>query len=359
MLIEKPSKRLKNRRNGFLQDFAPLGMRAILKRWRWGVTIAVANSILCWACKGDHRVHYHRETKTLLVDYEFPDIKKFQFIKWTGVPKNPFKPVAKTQRRELEERLIYGLALRLVYDLAELTRGHSVDQIALNGHATFIDKATGREKTEVIVSMLVKPEEVLKLRLHHLEPKPAFRRLKGLMTSDLSEYSPVVPIMKLDKNDSRIVAPREVVEGLRENENIAAMDWLDFEHLIRELFEKEFTKNGMEVQITRASRDSGVDALVFDPDPLKGGKFVIQAKRYTRTVDVSVVRDLYGTLHNEGANRGILVTTSKYGPDSYEFARGKPITLIDGPQLLGLLLRHGYKFSIDLEAARRAGVRDG
>jgi restriction system protein len=162
--------------------------------------------------------------------------------------------------------------------------------------------------------------------------------------------------MKLDKDDRRIVAARDVIAGLHEDENIAAMDWLDFEHLIRELFEKEFTKNGMEVKITRASRDSGVDALVFDPDPLKGGKFVIQAKRYTRTVDVSAVRDLYGTLHNEGANRGILVTTSRFGPDSYEFARGKPITLIDGPGLLGLLTKHGYNFTIDLDAARRLGA---
>jgi restriction system protein len=89
-------------------------------------------------------------------------------------------------------------------------------------------------------------------------------------------------------------------------------------HLIRELFEKEFAQNGVEVKVTRASRDSGVDAIAFDPDPLRGGKFVIQAKRYTRTVDVSAVRDLYGTLQNEGANRDILVTTSRFGPDSFE-----------------------------------------
>jgi restriction system protein len=68
-------------------------------------------------------------------------------------------------------------------------------------------------------------------------------------------------------------------------------------------------------------------------------------------VDVSAVRDLYGTLQNEGANRGILLTTSKFGRDSYEFAQGKPIALVDGPNLLSMLLRHGYRFTIDLEAA--------
>src|SRR5690606_34746199 len=109
--------------------------------------------------------------------------------------------------------------------------------------------------------------------------------------------------------------------------NLAAMDWEDFEHLVRELFEREFAQTGGEVKVTQASRDGGVDAVVFDPDPIRGGKIVIQAKRYTNTVGVAAVRDLYGTVVNEGAIKGILVTTSDFGPDAYEFARGKPLTL--------------------------------
>ena len=131
------------------------------------------------------------------------------------------------------------------------------------------------------------------------------------------------------------------------------MDWEDFEHLIRELFEKEFSKTGGEVKVTRSSRDAGVDVIVFDPDPLRGGKIVIQAKRYSNTVTVSAVRDLYGTMLNEGANKGILVTTSDYGPDAYEFAKGKPITLLNGSNLLHLLHKHNYKAKIDLKEARQ------
>lgn len=103
--------------------------------------------------------------------------------------------------------------------------------------------------------------------------------------------------------------------------NLAAMHWEDFEQFVRELFELEFAQNGGEVKVTQASRDGGVDAVIFDPDPLRGGKIVIQAKRYTNTVGVSAVRDLYGTVINEGANTGILITTSDYGHDSYEFAK--------------------------------------
>jgi restriction system protein len=71
-----------------------------------------------------------------------------------------------------------------------------------------------------------------------------------------------------------------------------------------------------------------------------GGKVVIQAKRYRHTVGVSAVRDLYGTLQNEGASKGILVTTSGYGKASHDFANGKPIELLDGANLLYLLREH-------------------
>lgn len=71
------------------------------------------------------------------------------------------------------------------------------------------------------------------------------------------------------------------------------------------------------------------------------------------------VRDLFGTVMNEGANRGILITTSSYGPDSYAFAKDKPISLVDGPNLLVMLRRHGKKFRIDLEEARRLNQESG
>ena len=79
---------------------------------------------------------------------------------------------------------------------------------------------------------------------------------------------------------------------------------------------------------------------------------MIQAKRYTNTVGVAAVRDLYGTVMNEGANKGILVTTADYGPDAYAFAKDKPLTLLSGANLLHLLERHGHKARIDLKEAR-------
>ena len=160
--------------------------------------------------------------------------------------------------------------------------------------------------------------------------------------------------MQMNKEDRRFVESYSVSGTLNEGVNVASMDWQDFEHLIRELFEKELADFGAEVKVTQASRDGGVDAVVFNPDPIHGGKTIIQAKRYTNVVGVSAVRDLYGTVMHEGANKGILVTTATYGPDAYEFAKDKPITLINGSNLLHLLLKHGHKAHIDLREAKKA-----
>jgi restriction system protein len=50
--------------------------------------------------------------------------------------------------------------------------------------------------------------------------------------------------------------------------------------------------------------------------------------------------------------KGILVTTATFGGDAYEFAKGKPITLISGAELLSLLERHGHRAKINLAEAR-------
>jgi restriction system protein len=159
--------------------------------------------------------------------------------------------------------------------------------------------------------------------------------------------------MEFNTSDRRFIDGRTVSDDQAGLSNLASMPWDDFEHLVREVFAKEFETRGGEVKVTQSSSDGGVDAVAFDPDPISGGKIVIQAKRYTKTVGVSAVRDLYGTTLNEGASKGILVTTADYGPDAYKFAADKPISLLNGANLLYLLERHGMEAKIDLQAARK------
>jgi restriction system protein len=59
---------------------------------------------------------------------------------------------------------------------------------------------------------------------------------------------------------------------------------------------------------------------------------------------------------NEGATKGVLVTTSGFGPDAHAFAKGKPLTLLDGSNLVHLLQKHGRTVRIDLREAKELGA---
>jgi restriction system protein len=137
--------------------------------------------------------------------------------------------------------------------------------------------------------------------------------------------------------DKRFVTSEDVIDAIDQRQNIMELTPFEFEQLVTNLF----GKMGLDAKQTRSSRDGGVDCVAFDPRPVLGGKVVIQAKRYRHTVGVSAVRDLFGTMMNEGANKGILVTTAGYGPDAFTFAKDKPIELIDGGNLLYLLAQQG------------------
>jgi restriction system protein len=187
--------------------------------------------------------------------------------------------------------------------------------------------------------------------IEHVDPEAFFKRSNGIAAATIADTVDVPPIMRFDKNDNRFIDGRKIIS--EKGENLAEMDWEDFEHLVRQLFEEHFKGKNAEVRVTRSSRDRGVDAIIFDPDPITGGKIVIQAKRYTSTVEVAAVRELFGTTQNEGANKGILVTTSNYGSDSYEFVKDKNLTLINGAQFLNLLKEHGFSYDLDLDQARR------
>jgi restriction system protein len=230
---------------------------------------------------------------------------------------------------------------------------NAIDAISFNGWVNSINKATGKEENNCILSIQAEKAEFMGIDLANVDPRTCFQTLKGVASSKLSSLTPIQPILQINRNDKRFVESYEVANQIDTSTNLAAMDWEDFENLIRELFEKEFKVSGGEVKITQVSRDGGVDAVAFDPDPIRGGKIVIQAKRYTNVVDVSAVRDLYGTVVNEGANKGILVTTTHYGADAYNFAKGKPLTLLNGSNLLHLLEKHGLHARIDIREAKK------
>ncbi len=303
---------------------------------------------------GDMDFALDTTARVALCTIEVPDLSRMPILNkrgesWTA----KWLPVSEAEKKRSTERVLHSLCVRAAYLVAMNDPGDFFDTVAVNAHQSWFDPATGAPREGVIASLQASKAEVKTLQPGHLDAKACFRHLAGIATPNLQNAAPVRPIFVMSTEDDRVVPNQDVASGLEPETNLATMPWEDFEHLVRQLFEWMFTNDGVEVKVTRASRDRGVDAIMFDPDPVRGGKYVLQAKRYTRTVDVAAVRDLYGTVVNEGANRGILVTTASYGPDAYDFAKNKPISLIDGPNLIALLRKHGRNYRVDLEEARR------
>lgn len=301
-------------------------------------------------------IDFKADSGLLIVDYSLPSLdvlptlKEVKYISSRQSKKEIH--LTETQKAKMYDEVIYKTILRTLHELFEADKVEALKSIVFNGWVNSINRATGKFVNNCIASIKVDKDDFLEINLWEVDVKACFKSLKGIGSSKLSSLVAIQPIIQIDKTDKRFVSSYDVAEGI-EGENLALMSWEDFEHLVRELFEKEFSINGGEVKVTQSSRDGGVDAIAFDPDPIRGGKIVIQAKRYTNTVGLSAVRDLYGTVLNEGATKGILVTTADYGPDAYTFAQNKPITLLNGANLLFLLEKHGHKSRIDIKEAKK------
>ncbi len=305
----------------------------------------------------DFNIEYTPDSKMLYIDYSLPSLDSLPTlteVKYIATKKELKEShLSSTALNNLYDHVIYCICLRTIHELYEADEANSIESVVFNGWVNVLNKSIGKKSNTCIVSIHVKKSEFSEIDLEHVDPKLCFKSLKGVSASKISSITAIQPIVQLSKKDKRFIQGSDVLDSLQDEANLASMPWEDFEHLLREIFQKEFSSNGGEVKVTQASRDGGVDAIAFDPDPIRGGKIVIQAKRYTNTVGVAAVRDLYGTVMNEGATKGILVTTSDYGPDAYEFVRNKPLTLMNGSNLLYLLENHGRKFKIDLQEAKK------
>ena len=100
---------------------------------------------------------------------------------------------------------------------------------------------------------------------------------------------------------------------------------------------KVLEKLGMEARTTQVTGDGGIDIEAYDTRPIFAGKYIIQCKDWEQPVGVTEVRELYGVMMDAGAIKGILISTGSFTKQAYEFAKGKPLELIDGEMLRGLI----------------------
>lgn len=119
------------------------------------------------------------------------------------------------------------------------------------------------------------------------------------------------------------------------------MNCYDFEKLVMRLLrECGFSK----VSVTKKSGDDGIDG--FGKVILNGIVSInvaFQCKRYSGVISNSQIRDFRGSL-SAGIEKGIFITTGAYSnpaiQDAMDPGKTPSIDLIDGEQLIDLLLEH-------------------
>jgi restriction system protein len=286
------------------------------------------------------KLAYVPESKQLVIEFDLPpfeaipEVASYKFVKSKGELTTTNRPAA--QRKTLYASVTAQIALRTIHELFEADRSQHLDTIVFNGYVDSIDKGTGLLARTCLITVRTTRDVFTKFNLSKVDPLACLKTLNAGVSKSPAELVPVRPVLEFNMVDPRFVQETDVLSTLDQRPNLMNLTPSEFESLITNLFEKM----GLETRLTQASRDGGVDCVAYDPRPIFGGKVVIQAKRYKHTVGVSAVRDLYGTMQNEGASKGILVTTSGYGKAAFEFAEGKPLELLSGSNLLYLLAQH-------------------
>jgi restriction system protein len=298
------------------------------------------------------------ESSLLAVEWYLPPVdvvpmqKSFRHIKTRKVVEPVARPLPEIRR--IYQSIIAQIALRTLREVFDSAPDEMISTVVFNGRVHAIDPVTGRKIEPHLITLRATREQFRPLVLNEpkLNPVECVRRH---FFADISlhpdELISVEPVMPYSMADPRIVDAVDIISDMDKRPNLLELSPKEFEDFIQNLF----TKMGFDTKLYRASGDGGIDCVAYDPHPITGGKFIVQAKLYTRTVQPTHVRDLWGTVQHEGATKGIMITTSGYGPDSYKFAGGKPLNLIDGSGLLSLCQEHGVPARILNRGKRKQG----
>lgn len=114
-------------------------------------------------------------------------------------------------------------------------------------------------------------------------------------------------------------------------QNLYKLNWKELEDLVKALFMKE----GYKIKERGgAQADGGVDLEAYKNKE----KVIVQCKQWkSNKVGVSIVREMFGVMIHEKAQKVYIITCGSFTKDAKEFAKGKPIYLIHGFKLVEMI----------------------
>lgn len=168
---------------------------------------------------------------------------------------------------------------------------------------------------------------------------------KGIDKKEVTNFDPSIDI---DHNHDDEESIGDINEGnilddvnVKLQEAIRNMSPAKFEQFSRLLLTKmgiTFTNKGISI-----SNDGGIDGYGYHMgDDFRTTRVVIQCKRYTiNPVGEPDINQFLGAMNKFQADYGVFITSSRFTTKAREAAReGSPITLIDGDDLVELIIKY-------------------
>lgn len=247
---------------------------------------------------GTGKSHFVNE---LLHDPRTPHVAE---VEWANLPSGAdplsninFSLMLLGQREQTQELIV-------VLDGADLLSNADLrDAISRYKDFTFVRTviATSRRKFDFRgipdLELTFAPERLYGLR--EQVPAPSNQIIKAVAPLLVTANDVLIEKLKRQPTDLFKITPRQ------------------FEEVIADLL----ADMGMEVELTPQTRDGGKDILAYMETPVGKVLCLVEAKQHkeTRPVGVSLVRTLYGTVVDQDASKGMLVTTSRFTKDAEAF----------------------------------------
>jgi restriction endonuclease Mrr len=113
-------------------------------------------------------------------------------------------------------------------------------------------------------------------------------------------------------------------------DKLKKMDPFQFEEFIKELY--DFM--GYETQLTKKSGDGGKDVIIK-----RGSEnAIVECKRFNSPkVGRPHIQKFHSAIIDTNSKRGYFVTTGEFAKTAVDYCKDKPITLIDGEELVKLI----------------------
>jgi hypothetical protein len=191
-----------------------------------------------------------------------------------------------TDPRDISVEQRIGAAINELSEYLE-----SVLDVRFNGHDIEIDYHAFGYETHV-------------LRIDGIVPVPG---------SSLVGWKRPLPIRRQSLLEVEDLTHRLIAHAKEDPDLLKGVPWRTFERIIAELLQ---TAGWRVIELTRASKDDGVDIYAALPTPNGSSLAVIDCKRYGPKIDVETVRAVAGLKFQHqsdfGAEFGVLVTTSYF-----------------------------------------------